>query len=379
MNGSLKNKLIVTLKVVTRIGLLAGFLLGPAAKAAQPLDGCVYYELPQPEGFLTHSWPAAPEGATCMVTIMTEAGQLNVVKGWVFDAPLLLNGNEYPTHTEEGEAAAQLDPSAIEVTAGQSLIWDPTWNPDGSQIGFWYTFYPEGQVLHQDLELSYGEATEVFTWEGTPLDTPELHVMFTETGTFTMSGWVFTTPLLLNGEPVETETVPGEAAPQIVEFSAEVSDGESWIFHPSWTVNQISELGLRYSYQPPKPTVFYSFIPIAFRALELLQKTVTISSANTLEPIVANWPVVQNGQEACMVINFIGNGNAVVESGWYFGADIRATLNDGIINIPTHTIPGENATQIDSFRLPHPQTATFCIDGNGGGGEIGLRMNYPTP
>ena len=411
-------------KFVAFAGLLAIFLLampafGQTAVTPQNLanpkqyaenSGCRYRELPEEGGELIEKWDSTPEGVACLVSTFTKTGEFTVTGGWVYNQPLYGNATEIPTEFVDGEQAAQIKPFTVQVGAGQSIVWEPTWNPPGTELGIRYSFTesePTGEPTTEPTEepsptpspepdkweLVPGTGEKVFKWNTTEDSVAALEITFAKNGTVTMWGYVFTTPLTLNGENVDTHTAEGEAAPQITEFSAEVTEGEVWVFVPSWT-NGTAELGIIYIYTEksedpgpdpdpePEPNPDASNIFLAFVANSPgpVVKETSISEADTTNPITEKWSDVN--RQVCFEVNLIGTGGAYVESGWFFGTDLHATLNGGTLEIPTFSSEGDNATQIESFGIPalvRSQTLILCWHGTESGTEIGLRMQYPIP
>ncbi|KKS15776.1 MAG: hypothetical protein UU72_C0034G0002 [candidate division WWE3 bacterium GW2011_GWB1_41_6] len=213
---------------------------------------------------MIEKWDSTPEGVACLVSTFTKTGEFTVTGGWVYNQPLYGNATEIPTEFVDGEEAAQIKPFTVQVGAGQSIVWEPTWNPPGTELGIRYSFTesePTGEPTTEPTEepsptpspepdkweLVPGTGEKVFKWNTTEDSVAALEITFAKNGTVTMWGYVFTTPLTLNGENVDTHTAEGEAAPQITEFSAEVTEGEVWVFVPSWT-NGTAELGIIYIY-----------------------------------------------------------------------------------------------------------------------------------
>jgi hypothetical protein len=244
-------------------------------------------------------------------------------------------------------------------------------------------------VYPDDCVTSVVEGTSGFitkTWEAAPSGSACLILQFQEPpGIFNITGgWVFTSPLRVNGTVISTTVVPGQMAPQINPVSFEVITDTELIVEPSWNPPG-TEIGFWWNYtenQPPIVT-YKTFLPLVNKPTEILKQEFDLYESPDLQVKIAAWPGAASGQEACMIVNFEGtSAQALIESGWFFGSSItRSELNG--LPIVLNTLPpppGEEAKQISSLLLNNnPQKLLVCIVGTDPGLEIGIRFRYPSP
>jgi len=233
------------------------------SSAASIPYGCISITISQIEvaGSLQQTWPAAPTGEACIALRIEgqSEGQFKIIGGWVFNAPLSINGEIVPTHITLGELAAQINPVTFQVPSGNTTVLtiEPAWNPIGTEIGFGWQFRPT--IVYTE-EMSFGTRQIKKNWVGIPGDIGKLVMLFPVDGTVVIqSGWTFDSGITMNGAPVETFTKQGEASLQIKPFSKNVRAGESWV----WTQNMANanaELSLSVAYSPKR---YLLYLPLS--------------------------------------------------------------------------------------------------------------------
>ncbi len=116
-------------------------IFGVSTAQANTVGTCVYKAVaPTDYAESINHWDPAETGSACVVLSFNQAGTMHVFSGWVFNAPLLMNGDEIPTHIVDGELAAQIDEVSFEVAANSSLVFEPTWSTNGTELGIRYSF-----------------------------------------------------------------------------------------------------------------------------------------------------------------------------------------------------------------------------------------------
>ena len=222
-------------------------------------------------------------------------------------------------------------------------------------------------------------------WDPAPSGMACLLVEWEKSGSVLMAGGVFTAPLTLNGEVIPTRWVGGQLAPQIIQFRRSVGGVESWEFRPTW-LETGTELYLGFDYEsvPPIPTptpippsVRGVYLPYIEKSPTVLEEVRSVGLVAELQLFQASWPQAVGGQITCLRLDFQSEGDAYLESGWFFGESLSATLNDVSLVIPTFEVPGQAAKQMGSVVLPEVETLRVCTVGTGSGNEIGLRIRFP--
>ncbi len=333
-------------------------------------------------------------------------GMFRITDGHAFTATVWLDGEVLPVHFPEGEIAPHFGPITMTVEAGQVITLKITPNtPYDSEVGVWYDYLPAIEPPPapitdiRNIEIISGtDQISAETWVGANIsDTIGLTLTFDTAGKFVIeAGAVFTAPVTLDGEVVET-FFTDQPAPQFGPITKTVSAGDSLLLLITPSGEENSEVIFAYSFYPTEPPVWVTtiFLPIVRRGGEELgtppvpepePEVVTVTV--TVSPLVGNfqtisipWPGITN--PACLILVFdepLGSG-ARIDSGWAIGNEVWGFWNDTPIAIPTSPPPaGELAMVINEVLLPAQlQQAIICVDGSEPGREIGIRIRYPFP
>jgi hypothetical protein len=285
--------------------VLSAALLVTVRSSAAPKD-CITTTIEGSSGFVHQTWEAAPDGTACLILILQiqeqMEGTFNIGAGWVFTAPLKINGAVVPTSIVEGQLAPQIDPVSFPVVTGTTIVViEPNWNPSGTEVGFWWNYVkniPPATIVYTET-ISLGTRLIVKNWTGNPRDLGKLIMIFPSAGIVNIeSGWTFDIGITLNGQPVETYVKDGQTALQILSFKLEVNEGDKWSWSQSIMPNGLAELGLNLTYSPRK---YLIFLPILAKPLEILQTEVELNENQEIQVKSTGWPQAISGQEACLI------------------------------------------------------------------------------
>ena len=220
----------------------------------------------------------------------------------------------------------------------------------------------------------YGDTFVSHSWGGGDPQSACMQLSFETNGTFRITGgWVFTSPLTLNGQVITTTIVEGEAAPQISTFEREVAAGDVWEFRPSWN-EPGTEMGIwavMAEITAPMETIF---LPMIIKP----EPVTTVYHNGGLQVFQRNWSTAQIGDIICLNLQFDGGGDANIESGWFFGKWSEITLNGNPISVTTTPPSGGNAGQIGQKNLSDPNFLKACVEKvDASWPEIGIRIRFP--
>lgn len=348
--------------LVVSLALLIG--LGLFLSQAQAQSECEHFVIDSPvQGELVSQ--SLADGSACVLLEPAFPGKLHVEGGWVYTDPLTINETEVvETKRVEGELAPQIVPFSRSLFAHEKLMFEASPTANGSsELGIFFS-YVEPELKCEEISFSQ-TVTEVLTMSSlTETVTGACIKVNAEVpGELGVSGgWVFTDPLRLDGEVIETRRVSGELAAQVIPLTKTIETSREFTFLATPTQDKVSELGLWFNFQEEeKPD------------LEPACKPITITEPITGEVTVHS--VVNSTGGACIEVRSQLTGALVLNHGWAF----RAPVYLGGEVIETFTLPGDIAAQI------HPLTrtmdtsetivfqATPLADGNS---EIGLDLSF---
>ena len=201
-----------------------------------------------------------------------------------------------------------------------------------------------------------GSSTVSQTWPITETADPCLGVNVQEAGTLIIeSGWVYTSPLKINGVAVSTTFVSGEAAPQIAgPLTYTLAAGAGIFVEPTKMATCCNEVGLRMVFTPTPPT------PSACKEGMFAQTGEELTS-------VTSW---YDGENGCVRLTAGTTGTLAISGGWVFTAPLQLNGQD----ITTTFVQGELAPQIAPLTrtVTAGQVMTYSVSGEGSR-ELGLR------
>jgi hypothetical protein len=312
--------------------------------------------------------------APCWTNVPPIGGNLeiHIHHGYVFTAPLKLNGNVVETSMVPGELAPQIQEFSIELTSGENLLWEPKSNLDGTEMGFLYSLKEVQEEPTSCQHVSLGYVQDVMSWNW---DAPDfcLETTWESDGIVDLQGWVFTSPLKVNGSEIETYQKPGELAMQIAPFSQKVKSGETWLWEVTPEGNNLAELGLNINY---RAEVFKLYFPVVIKPAQTTITTRQVVLDGNLQILQVNWPNAQPGQEFKLYVEVSNaTANSLLESGWFFGHIKEIKVNGNPVNFETTpenppqagTIHGPNA-------IPYATVIEIVIKATNTVPEIGIRL-----
>ncbi|OGC48544.1 hypothetical protein A3A69_02545 [candidate division WWE3 bacterium RIFCSPLOWO2_01_FULL_37_15] len=360
------------------LGTLA--LAVPASAGAKTPASCLWKTAVEGSSTVFQTWPITETADPCLGVNVEVTGTLVIEGGWVFTAPLKINGVTVTTTFVQGEAAPQIvGPLTYTLEAGSGIVVEPSKMTECcNEVGVRVTFTPTPPTSDCKIgsfSKTAEELTAVTSWAEGEIGC----IRFTANSSGTLAvqgGWVFTAPLTLNGHTLSTTFVSDEIAPQVVPFNRTIVAGQVMTFTVSGSGAR--ELGLRYTLTAP---IYKVYLVLVRKDPTPLIETRTVNpQSNQLQVVKASWPAAEPNQLTCLQVNFTGGAPAaVVESGWFFGTLTSSTLNGNAIVMPVTDPPDEAAMAIGQIRLNAPQALRICTQNVNIGAETGLRIRYPSP
>ncbi len=370
----MRDVLFVTAMAVVALAVLLLVIGGSFVNAE---EGCKVLEIISPiEGELVMQARDPGEPTACVQIVPDFSGELQIQGGWVFTAPVTLNGEVIETLRVPGEEAPQIAPLSRKLFANETIEVSSSKTENGSsEIGLWVGFVEEEPQCEQIvLTESITDTVKIHSLTNT-VSGACIEITSKNRGTLEItSGWAFTAPVTLNAEVIETKEVEGEEAPQILPFSRKVHGGYYFLVQASPMEDKSSELGINFSFnaEEPEPEVYQIFMPLIRKDPPTLWEKKAFSGG--LEAITTSWTEVIDGQKTCLRITFASQEETELLRGWASESALEARLNGNPIELRTHRVPGEELPQIRERTLQNPQTLEVCLD-EGTNREIGIVLS----
>lgn len=323
-------------------------------------EPCRSHRLAFGEGTIHETWTDTER--PCVRILFQEEGMFHITGGYVFTAPLILNGVPIETYTVTGQVAPQIPEIHEDVIVADVRIFEfqPVSGTAEFHLNYDYRHYPQPNACRQyDMELGEGTFTE--TWTDTVI--PCVQLTFPETGTFSLThGYVFQAPIFWSGQQLETYTETGEVATLISPFEVEVAAGSVYTIAFTEMEDFSAEIGVWYNYQP-------NVEPQGCRNAEV---DVTTGTAYFTQV----WTDTTKAL-ACINMTFLHTGTYSVQSGYVFTSPVFFARMD----VPVVHVEDEVAPQIEpfSFDVRAGETRTLAITPISNTAEIGWWYTYKEP